>query len=500
MQKNMPALIDKATSFSQRRAVCSDGQTFSYADLLQAAEMVAQVLLQGLPDLAEKRVAFMVPPGFDYVRVQWGIWMAGGVAVPLCTSHPLPALQYVIEDAEAEMVIIAPEYAAVLAPLWRKHKKIIEIHLAELDGGNLAAHRPLPHVAPDRRAMILYTSGTTSKPKGVVHTHANIESQISTLVQAWEWHEDDHILCVLPLHHVHGIINVVGCALRAGACCTFLPKFSAADAYAAFLEDASINLFMAVPTIYYQLIQYFEAQDEAGQKMLRERLKAFRLMVSGSAALPVSVLEKWKAISGHTLLERYGMTEIGMALSNPYRGERRPGHVGQPLPGVAVRLIDERGEPAPEGLPGEIQVQGPNVFREYWGKPHATAEAFSQGWFRTGDIAVWDRDSYRILGRNSVDIIKSGGYKISALEIEEVLRTHPLIKDCGVVGLPSEEWGETIGAALVLRDMPPDPETLKSWLLERLPAYKLPRKFIALDDLPRNTLGKVTKNTLKDLF
>jgi len=230
-------------------------------------------------------------------------------------------------------------------------------------------------------------------------------------------------------------------------------------------------------------------------------MKRFRLMVSGSAALPVSVFEEWEKISGHVLLERYGMTEMGMAISNPYRGERRPGFIGQPLPGVEIRLADEGNVAVDPGTPGEIQIKGANVFKEYWNRPSETADAFTpDGWFRSGDIAVFEQGSYKILGRNSVDIIKSGGYKISALEIEEVLRTNPGIRDCAVVGIPDIEWGEVIGASLVPESAELDMDALKAWLLEKLPSYKVPRKYLIQDDLPRNVLGKVTKHELKTVF
>jgi len=208
---------------------------------------------------------------------------------------------------------------------------------------------------------------------------------------------------------------------------------------------------MAVPTIYYKLIAFFSDLSEARQQEISAALRDFRLMVSGSAALPISVLEEWKLISGHTLLERYGMTEMGMAISNSYREKRMPGYIGLPLHKVTVRIADEHNKTLEAGSQGEIQVKGPNVFQEYWGKPEATADTFTKdGWFKTGDIAVFENGYYRILGRNSVDIIKSGGYKISALEIEEVLRKHPQIKECGVVGIADDEWGEIIGASLIL--------------------------------------------------
>jgi malonyl-CoA/methylmalonyl-CoA synthetase len=348
--------------------------------------------------------------------------------------------------------------------------------------------------------MILYTSGTTGKPKGVVTTHQNIQAQIIMLVDAWGWSSEDKILNVLPLHHVHGIINVVSCALWSGASCRFQPKFDEAEIFSVF-QSGSINLFMAVPTIYYKLINYWKAQPQQAQEKISKALNQFRLMVSGSAALPISTLEEWRTISGQTLLERYGMTEMGMAISNPYKGERVPGSIGFPLKGMQVRLVNEEGALVESGAPGEIQVQGPNVFKEYWEKPEATKDAFVKGWFKTGDIAIQSEGRYRILGRNSVDIIKSGGHKISALEIEEIIRKNPIIKDCGVVGIPDQEWGEIVVAGLVLdQGIKSLPETFEPWLKELLPNFQWPRRYLLLDDLPRNVMGKVTKKELQKQF
>jgi malonyl-CoA/methylmalonyl-CoA synthetase len=224
-------------------------------------------------------------------------------------------------------------------------------------------------------------------------------------------------------------------------------------------------------------------------------------MVSGSAALPVKVLEKWQEISGHFLLERYGMTEIGMALSNPLEGQRQAGFVGRPLPAVEVRLVDEQGLEVSGENPGEIQVKGPNVFLEYWRNPTATAQAFQDGWFRTGDMAIVSQGNYRILGRLSVDIIKTGGYKVSALEIEEVLRTHPAIQDCAVVGVMDAEWGERVCAALVLQpECHLNLETFRLWAKEQLAIYKVPTRILTLESLPRNAMGKVTKPAVVKYF
>lgn len=491
----MITLIERARAFTERQALVSEGEAMTYGQLLDASQSVASHLLKGHDDLKEARIAYLVPPSKEYTAVQWGIWRAGGIAVPLCVLHPLPSLQYVLEDTQAEVVIAEAGYIEFLAPL----ADSLNIPLIPLSDILQSSTCDLPDVALDRRAMILYTSGTTSKPKGVVTTHANIEAQITTLVNAWEWEADDYILNILPLHHVHGIINVMSCALWSGACCEFLPKFDASAVWNV-IRSGRLSLFMAVPTIYYKLIAYWDQSTDEEKSKLSSAANKLRLMVSGSAALPVPVLEKWRTISGHTLLERYGMTEIGMGLSNSYRGERRPGHVGLPLPGVEMRLVDPDDKPVPEKTPGEFQIKGPSVFKEYWQKEAATKKAFTaDGWFITGDIGMLNDGLYKILGRDSVDIIKSGGYKISALEIEDVLRKHASVDDCAVVGLPDEEWGEVVSVCIVSEDEV-DIDALSNWLKTQIPAYKVPRNYLVRTSLPRNVLGKVTKNELKKMF
>lgn len=490
----MLELVKRAHTSLDRIAIRDPKGAFSYKGLLSASEQLAHQLLRGKSSLEEARIGFMVRPGFTYVKTQWAIWRAGGIAVPICVSYPAPSIQYVLEDSQVSQIIAEEEFLDILNPLSEQTGiPILRETIQTEPSGNL------PEVAVSGRAMILYTSGTTGKPKGVVSTHAAIQAQISTLVEAWGWEADDHILNILPLHHVHGIINVLSCALWSGACCEFLPKFDMEQVFEVF-KKGDVNLFMAVPTIYYKLITYWDQLSLENQQEISSKLSKFRLMVSGSAALPVSTLEKWKQISGHTLLERYGMTEMGMAVSNPYKGERSPGHIGQALPGVIIRLVNETNELVEEGQSGEIQVKGPNVFHEYWNKPEATQATFTEdGWFKTGDIAAFENGAYRILGRNSVDIIKSGGYKISALEIEEILRKYPGIKDCGVVGIPDDEWGEVVGAGLVAEEEI-DTQALTQWLKEKLPGYKLPRRFMMLEDLPRNVMGKVTKKALTAMF
>ncbi|MEH2200275.1 acyl-CoA synthetase [Nostoc sp.] len=492
---NLPLII-RAEEHSEKIAITTTDGSFTYRDLLHTSSQIATNILQNAEDLQEERVAFLIPPGFEYVATQWGIWRAGGIAVPLCVSHPRPELEYVITNSEASIIVAHPNFESILRSLAEEHN-LRFILTSETLPSNIA---PLPEINITRRALILYTSGTTGKPKGVVTTHQNIQAQVTSLNTAWEWTSSERILHILPLHHIHGIINVLTCALWAGAECHILSKFDAETVWRRIC-DGDLTLFMAVPTIYVKLIAAWETASRERQKSMSEGCAKMRLMVSGSAALPVQVLEQWQSISSHFLLERYGMTEIGMALSNPLHGERLAGYVGKPLPEVEVRLVDENGHLVPGGTPGEIQVRGPGVFLEYWQNPEATAKAFQDGWFCTGDTAVVEDENYRILGRISVDIIKTGGYKVSALEIEEVLRTHPDIQECAVVGVADIEWGERVCAALVLQGLQPlTLESFRSWAKERLAVYKVPTQILIVEELPRNAMGKVTKPTVVELF
>ncbi|MFZ1135161.1 MAG: acyl-CoA synthetase [Candidatus Korobacteraceae bacterium] len=492
----MPLTIARAHRYVEKTAIIDSAGSYSYSDLLEASGRIASALLAGRDDLGEERVAFLIAPGFRWVAVLWGIWRAGGIAVPLPLGSPSTELEYFAGDTQAAALIADDANRETLA------RAGDACNIRMLGYNELLAHQPvtLPSIASNRRAMILYTSGTTSRPKGVVTTHGNIEAQITSLIEAWEWSGDDRIVLCLPLHHVHGIINVVSCALWSGAVCEMLPRFDAGTVWE-HIANGSLTLFMAVPTIYVKLIAAWDASSPEERAILSGGAARLRLMVSGSAALPVSTLERWREITGHMLLERYGMTEIGMALSNPYRGKRVPGSVGTPLPGVEVRLVSDDGDAVASGTPGGIEVRGANVFVEYWRKPEATREAFRDGWFRTGDTAVVENGVYRILGRTNVDILKTGGHKVSALEIEETLREHPAVVECAVVGVPDDEWGERVAVALVCKEEnKPDLEQLRAWAKERMAVHKVPSRLLVLDALPRNAMGKVTKPAVRALF
>jgi malonyl-CoA/methylmalonyl-CoA synthetase len=478
-------------------ALVVDTEVISYGELRDRVDAFAAALLGGKPDLEEERIAMLLPAGPAYVTALLGIWRAGGVAVPLAKTAAVAELEYALDAARATRLVTSGALLEKIGPAARDRG--IDLVVPGVDTRTAAA--ALPDIEPARRALMLFTSGTTSRPKGVVTTHANIAAQIGSLIEAWRWSGDDSIPLFLPLHHIHGIVNVLCCALWAGARVDLIDGFDAETVFDR-VADGRYTLFMAVPTVYVRMIAALEAMEPAHRNLILKGFVNMRLMVSGSAACPVSVHEKWRALTGETLLERYGMTEIGMALSNPYGGERRPGTVGQPLPGVEVRLVAENGEDVTgENEPGEIWVRGDTVFGEYWDNPEATAREFTDGWFRTGDIADVVDGYYRILGRSSVDIIKSGGYKLSALEIEGVLLDHEAIAECAVVGLPDETWGEAVHAAIVPKPGAAlDRDELQSWCRERMSNYKVPKQFHLLDALPRNAMGKVTKQAVKGLL
>ncbi|MDQ3468794.1 MAG: acyl-CoA synthetase, partial [Actinomycetota bacterium] len=438
----MSSVVERLARYASRTAVVDPGGTWTF------------------DDLADARVALLCTAGHDFVAGLLACWMAGAVAVPLHPPHPDAELVYVIDDADVSALVTSAAHRAAGARLAAAaNSELIVIEptatgaTSGVDTVSVDMHRP---------ALMIHTSGTTGRPKGVVHTHGSVAAQVDALLEAWAWSADDRIMLVLPLNHIHGLVNVTLCALAAGACCEAPGGFDATHVWQR-MASGELTLFMAVPTIYMRLIAAWEQVEAPTQSPWSAGAGTARLMVSGSAALPVSTLDRWREITGQVLLERYGMTELGMVLSNTL-ARRVPGHVGAPLPGVEVRVVDDAGRVVDDGQPGELRVRGPNVFAQYWRRPEATAEAFVDGWFRTGDVAVLEPGGYRLLGRSSVDIIKTGGEKVSALEIEEILRTHDAVADCAVVGVADAEWGERVCAAVIL--LPDAAETagsLRAW-------------------------------------
>jgi malonyl-CoA/methylmalonyl-CoA synthetase len=469
-------IVEDVRAHGDRVAVVDPGGEWTFATI----DSDATALAGALPVEHGDRVGIICTPGHDFVVALLACWHAGAIAVPLHPPHPDAELGYALTDSRAAAVVASAGHLEVA------HRVAGDAAVVDVaDRGTV--HRF--SAGDDRPAMMIYTSGTTGRPKGAVHTHGSIAAMVDGMISAWQWSDNDRTVLVLPLNHVHGIVNVSLCALTVGACCEAPGAFDAVAVWER-LASGEVTVFMAVPTIYARLVAAWEQAGEATRRRWSAGAEGLRLMVSGSAALPVSTLDRWRELTGHVLLERYGMTELGMVLSNTL-DRRVPGHVGEPMPGVEVELLDD----------GELLVRGPQVFAGYWDRPDATAEAFVDGWFRTGDVAVRDPDGYRLLGRASVDILKTGGEKVSALEIEEVYRTHPDVADCAVVGVPDEEWGERVCAAIVLAvGASGDAAALRDWGKQQLAAAKVPREFTFVDDLPRNTLGKVLKPDVKALF
>lgn len=479
-------------------------------------------------------------------------------AVPLSSRHPVSLLEYYVKDSDAHILVTTPEFVSVMKPLAESlgRKLVVTDHTCiptATSTSTNACDESIDSVAKEllnsdfyrkANALILYTSGSTGLPKGTVISHRNLQAQTTCLAEAWKINRDDSILHVLPLNHVHGSVNALLCPLSVGAKVHMIPKFDPAIVWSTLLNvnlpsKERISVFMAVPTIYSLLVAEYEkvfGQNERMVDYIRQQCeKKIRLMICGSAPLPVSVFESWLKITGHKMLERYGMTEIGMVLSNPLvcdkTRDRIPGFVGAPLPGTEVQLVNDNrlivqaqgrsGEgfwsekPNPplelvksqsdddKELIGELYVRGPSVFVEYHNKPDETENAFDNGWFKTGDIAKYENGSFKILGRKNVDIIKSGGYKVSALEIETHLMEHPLIGDVCVVGVPDPVWGQKIAALIVCKDSnsPITLDTLTSWCEERIASYQIPTILKCLDELPRNAMGKLNKREIvRDFF
>ncbi|OAE25403.1 hypothetical protein AXG93_4620s2180 [Marchantia polymorpha subsp. ruderalis] len=475
------------------------------------------------------RIGIMAKPCAEFVAAMWAAWLNGAVAVPLALSYPEAELMHVMTDADISVVVATEEYREILEKVVEKSpgaKLYILPPVVNTHGNEITDTQSLDKLlvevknrsltlSGEEAALIIYTSGTTGRPKGVVHTQAGLGAQVRMLSEAWGYTADDRFLHCLPLHHVHGLINSLLAPLYAGATIDLLPKFSTSgvwqrwrSSYPVSGEVAAtpITVFTGVPTIYVRLLQGYETMDAETQKASADAARQLRLMMCGSSALPQPVMDQWESLTGHRLLERYGMTEFGMGLTNPLHGERRPGFVGKPFPGIEIRVDDSDSDV--KGV-GELLMKSPSMFREYWRQPKVTADNFTEdGYFRTGDTVTIEDGYVKILGRTSVDIIKVGGFKLSALEIEAVLLEHPAIAECAVLGLPDKDYGELMCVVIV----PPEAKaaeaaatsepvlTLKElhkWGADKMAPYKLPQKLLIWESMPRNAMGKVNKKELK---
>lgn len=494
-------LIDRlragGTDPSRVFAETADGATLTYAELDRRTAHYANALVaMGLKP--GDRVALQAEKSLEAVFVYLATVRAGGVFLPLNTAYTPPEVDYFLGDAEPAIFICDPASEAVLAPLARA-RGVAQVVTMDANGhGTLRAAADACRTTfenvprgPDDLAALLYTSGTTGRSKGAMLTHENLASNAQALAEAWHFTPDDVLIHALPIFHTHGLFVAINVTLAAGSSMIFLPKFDPARILA-LMGRASV--LMGVPTFYVRLLKSPELTPEAAAGM--------RLFISGSAPLLAETHREWRARTGHAILERYGMTETGMNTSNPYEGERIAGTVGFPLPGVELRVVSpESGEVLGTGEIGMIELRGPNIFKGYWRMPEKTAAEFHDGWFVTGDLGLVGPDGYvQIVGRGK-DLVISGGYNVYPKEVETEIDALEGVIESAVIGLPHPDFGEGVTAVVIARpDAALDEPAVLEALEGRLARYKLPKRVIFLDDLPRNTMGKVQKNLLREQY
>ena len=487
------AFVQHAERTPEKSCLRFEDKEWTYNRLRRRAESFAAALVDSGLRPGE-RIALFLGNCPDFLAAYLGTHLAGGVVVPVNTQYRQAELLHIFGDAGVRLCLTdgerRPELERVRGDLpWlRALIETGEELETFLDGAGDGET-----VFPDGEdlAVIGYTSGTTGRSKGAMLLHSNLVANIEAICKAWRWTAEDHLLLTLPLFHTHGLLVGAHGTLFVGASAELRRKFDAAETYNALLKG-TFTMFFGVPTMYVRLLREAETCVERPQPL--------RLYVSGSAALSPQAFEEFEQLFGERILERYGMTETGMNLTNPYDGERRPGTVGRPFPGQEARVVDlHTREPLPADEIGEIEVRGPHVFVGYWNRPDATEETFEKdGWFRTGDLGSVSEDGYFTISGRAKDLIISGGYNVYPREVEEVIEGHPGVAEVAVVGLPDEEYGEKVVAAVVRGDPTLTEEEVEDFCRQELASYKKPRLVVFLDALPRNALGKVLKHQVRN--
>ena len=451
------------------------------------------------------RVAIQLPKCLPFVYLHLAVMRLGAISLPLNTGYPARELAYFLGDAGARLYVGDAAARAAVSPALSGLPALTEAIFLDCTSNadfDKLVDPLLPEDAagirtpadPDATCLMIYTSGTTGQPKGAELTHGNLTANLASLHSAWGWQQDDVLLHVLPIFHVHGLVVALHGALNAGATTVMHRRFDPAQALATLVQRPC-SVFMGVPTIHRRLVDAAAATPVS--------LRHMRLITSGSDRLPDDLFAAFAATFGYTLLERYGMSETSMLISNPLDGERRVGAVGLPLPGVEVRIVDpEDGALLPADTVGEVQVRGANVFKGYWRQPEKSAAAFTaDGWFRTGDLGLCAPDGYYTLKGRSKDLIISGGFNVYPPEVELVLADHPAVAASAVIGCPDAEWGECVVAVVApAPGAAPSAQEIIDYCRGRLVHYKAPRTVVFVADLPRNAMGKVQKAELRQQF
>ncbi|CAN5362168.1 malonyl-CoA synthase [soil metagenome] len=499
MNANLYALFE--SRFPADKSSCSietdEGLLYSWRDLERATAKMAN-LLASLQLPKDSRIAVQVEKSPEALILYLATIRAGYVYLPLNTAYRAAEIEYFIADAEPAVVVCTPQNFGWVSQLAFKAGATQVFTLGESRNGSLL-ERATPQSdqfetvmkEPDDLAAILYTSGTTGRSKGAMLTHENLASNAKVLHDYWHWQSGDVLLHALPLFHVHGLFIASHGALLNGSKMIFLSKFDA-DAVLKFLPRATV--FMGVPTYYVRLL----AEPSFGQEVCAN----MRLFISGSAPMLTETFNEFEQRTGHTILERYGMSETAMLTSNPYEGKRLGGSVGFPLPGVRLRVVKEDNKPCGVEEIGEIQVKGPNIFKGYWRMPQKTAEEFTDdGFFKTGDVGKFDADGYLAIVGRSKDLIISGGYNVYPKEIESFIDEIDGVTESAVIGVPHPDFGEAVAAVVVAKPNAALSEAqIIATLKTQIANFKVPKRIYFLDDLPRNTMGKVQKNLLRERF
>ena len=495
LQKNCAAQPEKvAIEFIRPKST----QTVTYGELESTVAQTA-AWLHSLGIESGDRVAIQLPKCLHFIYLHLAVMRLGAITLPLNPGYPDRELTYFLNDSGAKLFLADLDKQTHFREIRDQWQSLDQLIYVDPASDALPINADLPHptsftAQPSTTALMVYTSGTTGRPKGAMTTHGNLTANLDALDEAWGWQNDDVICHVLPIFHVHGLVVALHGALHAGATAILLPKFEPQLALDT-ITSRRCTVFMAVPTIHKRLIEHPATRNTD--------LSHMRLLTSGSDRLPDDLFNAAQEVYGHTLLERYGMTETGMNLSNPLRGERRVGSVGLPLPGVEARVVDAESEqPLPDGEVGEVQIRGAHVFKGYWQMPEKTAESFTaNGWLRTGDLGMREPDGYYTLKGRSKDLIITGGLNVYPPEVELVLSDFDEIAASAVIGCLDDDWGERITAVIVLREgRSLDAETIIAHCRSKLAAYKIPRTILFADALPRNALGKVQKAKLRAAF
>ncbi len=497
------SLFQSFAQYEEKPAIQFAGQWIRYRQIKE--EVLQRALwLQEAGVRKGDRVALNLPKGLEFIYWHLAILGVGGISLPLNPAHPAEEVAYLLTDSASSLLITDSSHYEPLREVLEEIRNlwILILDHRHSEGWHSWIHarsriqsdgfRPVP-VRLDDTALILYTSGTTGRPKGAMISHRNLIFNLKALQELWEWTDRDTLLHVLPLFHIHGLVAALHTALFSGSKVILMEKFEPQKTWQT-LERERCTIFTAVPTIYFRMLKAWDA--------CRPDLSSMRLFISGAAPLPGILFQQFAETSGFRIMERYGMTEAGIIASNPLDPSRRLAKsVGYPLPGVEVRVTSEDGEDLPAGEVGEVWVRGDNLFKGYWQNQEKTKEALRNGWFRTGDLGFAEPNEWGriyLVGR-AKELIITGGENVYPIEVENVLERHPAVHEAAVVGLPDEDFGERVTAIVTCRkgECPPTAKEIISFCKERLVGFKCPKEIHIVDQLPRNSMGKVEKMLIK---